>query len=48
MVMADVDHAIEILRKLNERGVQISIDDFRAGYSSLSYLKPVLSEALSD
>jgi EAL domain-containing protein (putative c-di-GMP-specific phosphodiesterase class I) len=39
MVMADVDHAIEILRKLNERGVQISIDDFRAGYSSLSYLK---------
>lgn len=39
MVMADVEHAIEILRKLNELGVQISIDDFGTGYSSLSYLK---------
>jgi diguanylate cyclase (GGDEF)-like protein/PAS domain S-box-containing protein len=39
MVMADVESAIEILRKLNALGVQISIDDFGTGYSSLSYLK---------
>ena len=38
-VMHDVDHAIEVLRKLKSLGVHISIDDFGTGYSSLSYLR---------
>ena len=39
LVMADVDHAIGVLRELKTLGVQLSIDDFGTGYSSLSYLK---------
>lgn len=39
LVMADVDHAIGILRELKALGVKLSIDDFGTGYSSLSYLK---------
>lgn len=39
LVMADVDHAIGILRDMKALGVQLSIDDFGTGYSSLSYLK---------
>lgn len=35
----DVNHAITILENLNELGVQIAIDDFGIGYSSLNYLK---------
>jgi len=38
-LMADVDHAIDTLRKLKAGGVRISIDDFGTGYSSLAYLK---------
>ncbi len=39
LVMADVEHAIGILRALKALGLQLSIDDFGTGYSSLSYLK---------
>ncbi|MEA1053290.1 EAL domain-containing protein [Lamprobacter modestohalophilus] len=35
----DMDHAIEILEQLRERGIGIELDDFGTGYSSLSYLK---------
>ncbi|OGI46595.1 MAG: hypothetical protein A2151_07005 [Candidatus Muproteobacteria bacterium RBG_16_65_34] len=35
----DVDQAIEQLRALKQIGVQVSIDDFGMGYSSLSYLR---------
>jgi EAL domain-containing protein (putative c-di-GMP-specific phosphodiesterase class I)/CheY-like chemotaxis protein len=38
-VMADVEHSIDVLRRLKGLGVQLSIDDFGTGYSSLSYLK---------
>ena len=39
MVMADVEHAVSVLRGLKQLGVHLSIDDFGTGYSSLSYLK---------
>lgn len=38
-IMADPVRALEILLKLHEAGIQISIDDFGIGYSSLSYLR---------
>jgi len=38
-IMANPEHAMEILSKLNAKGVQLSIDDFGTGYSSLAYLK---------
>jgi diguanylate cyclase (GGDEF)-like protein/PAS domain S-box-containing protein len=37
--MQDVDQTLAILRELREAGVQLSIDDFGTGHSSLSYLK---------
>lgn len=39
VAMKDVEHIIETLSKLAERGVRISLDDFGTGYSSLSYLQ---------
>lgn len=38
-VMDDVDRVIEIMHSLKNSGYKLSIDDFGAGYSSLSYLK---------
>ena len=38
-VLADVDTAVESLRRLRQLGVSFSLDDFGTGYSSLSYLK---------
>ena len=37
--MANPPRAREILAQLRARGVQVSIDDFGIGYSSLAYLK---------
>ena len=37
--LADVDHAISVLKDLREVGVSASIDDFGTGYSSLSQLR---------
>ena len=37
--MEDPDKGLIILQKLTEMGLQVSIDDFGSGYSSLSYLK---------
>ncbi len=39
MVMQDAELTIEILRELKSLGVQISIDDFGTGLSSLAYLR---------
>ena len=38
-VMADVEHALDVMQRLKAIGVQLSLDDFGTGYSSLSYLK---------
>jgi len=38
-VMDDPERSIDILRRLSELGVRISVDDFGTGYSSLSYLR---------
>jgi EAL domain-containing protein (putative c-di-GMP-specific phosphodiesterase class I) len=38
-MMTNIDEAADILRGLRTLGVRIAIDDFGAGYSSLSYLR---------
>ena len=37
--MQDVELATDVINQLKELGIQISIDDFGTGFSSLSYLK---------
>jgi EAL domain-containing protein (putative c-di-GMP-specific phosphodiesterase class I) len=39
VAMHDIDFTIITLGRLREMGVQIAIDDFGSGYSSLNYLK---------
>ena len=39
MIMHDVDQAVATMAELEQLGVQLSIDDFGAGYSSLASLK---------
>jgi len=38
LVMQDTEAAIRVLERLREIGVDISVDDFGTGHSSLSYL----------
>jgi diguanylate cyclase (GGDEF)-like protein len=38
MLMENADQSIEMLNELKEMGVQLAVDDFGAGYSSLAYL----------
>jgi len=37
--MANPEHALQTMRRISSLGVQLSIDDFGTGHSSLSYLK---------
>jgi len=46
LVMTDVDRAIDVLGELKSLGVQLSLDDFGTGHSSLSYLKRLPIDAL--
>ncbi|WP_067869809.1 putative bifunctional diguanylate cyclase/phosphodiesterase [Neptuniibacter marinus] len=39
MLMRDMQHAIETLKKIKMMGIGLAIDDFGTGYSSLSHLK---------
>jgi len=39
IIMQNADQTIETLHKLTSAGIQISLDDFGVGFSSLSYLK---------
>ncbi len=45
-IMADPDRAQEILTRLAELGITLSIDDFGAGYTSLAHLKGLPEHAL--
>ena len=37
--MSGNSHINDVLRRLNELGVNLAMDDFGTGYSSLSYLR---------
>lgn len=39
MVMHNVEEVVGVLNALNEMGIQLSLDDFGTGFSSLAYLK---------
>ena len=39
VLLADMEAALGVLRRLRELGVRIAMDDFGTGYSSLSYLQ---------
>lgn len=39
LLLKDIEAGIKILRQMKQLGVQVSIDDFGTGFSSLSYLK---------
>jgi EAL domain-containing protein (putative c-di-GMP-specific phosphodiesterase class I) len=39
MVMSDPDRALDVLARLSEIGVGLSLDDYGTGYSSLAYIK---------
>jgi EAL domain-containing protein (putative c-di-GMP-specific phosphodiesterase class I) len=45
-VMTNIESAIAVLVQFRELGIQISIDDFGAGYTSLSYLKKLPIDTL--
>ena len=44
--MADPDHALHTLMRLQAMGVTVAIDDFGTGYSSLAYLDIVPAKEL--
>jgi len=46
VALKDPGRAIEILRRLHEAGVRVSVDDFGTGYSSLSYLQQLPFDTL--
>ena len=39
VLMADIEHGAQILQRLNDAGITITIDDYGTGHSSLAYLK---------
>jgi diguanylate cyclase (GGDEF)-like protein len=46
LVMQDTEGAIQVLERLREIGVELSVDDFGTGHSSLSYLTRLPISAL--
>jgi EAL domain-containing protein (putative c-di-GMP-specific phosphodiesterase class I) len=45
-LLADPEHAQQVLREIRGLGVRASLDDFGTGYSSLTYLKQFALEEL--
>jgi EAL domain-containing protein (putative c-di-GMP-specific phosphodiesterase class I) len=46
VVMSNVDQAITVLHQLRAMGIQLSMDDFGIGYSSMNYLRKFPLHAL--
>ncbi len=46
IIMSDPTHTLETLRSLHAAGIQLSIDKFGVGHSSLSYLKKLPVKAI--
>jgi diguanylate cyclase (GGDEF)-like protein len=46
IIMSDPTHTVEALRRLNASGVELSIDRYGVGHSSLSYLKTLPVKAI--
>lgn len=45
-VFQNIDESIQFITQLRDLGCQVSVDDFGAGYMSLSHLKPDLIQAV--
>lgn len=45
-LMSDAEFSIDILRRLKDLGVPISVDDFGTGYSNLAYLRRLPLDAI--
>lgn len=45
-MLENLDHSINQLSNLREKGIRIAIDDFGTGYSSLAYLKKLPADTL--
>jgi diguanylate cyclase len=46
VIMANPEHAMDVLGQLTDAGIKLSIDDFGTGYSSLSYLRHLRAHEL--
>jgi diguanylate cyclase (GGDEF)-like protein/PAS domain S-box-containing protein len=46
VIMANPEHAMDVLGQLIDFGIKLSIDDFGTGYSSLSYLRHLRANEL--
>lgn len=46
LAMKDLEHTVDILKRLRSLGIKIALDDFGTGYSSLNYLKQLPIDTL--
>jgi diguanylate cyclase (GGDEF)-like protein len=45
-LLNDIEHAVQVLKKIRAKGISIALDDFGTGYSSLSYLRELPLDVL--